>query len=56
MDEVKMGQYSRRLDLYSKILSLKRNNKDKIYSLHKPYTACIAKANAILLPQNETTG
>ena len=46
MDEVKREQYSHKLELYSKILSQKRNDKDKIYSLHKPYTACIVKGKA----------
>jgi len=46
MDELKRSQYSQKLDLYSRILSQKRNDKDKIYSLHKPYTACIAKGKA----------
>lgn len=32
--------------MYGKILSQKRNDKDKIYSLHKHYTACIAKGKA----------
>lgn len=32
--------------LYLKAITQKRNDKDKIYSLHKPYTACIAKGKA----------
>lgn len=51
MDEVKRGKYSEKLDLYRKILSQKRNDKDKIYSLHKPYTACIARER----PLNRTS-
>ena len=46
MDGVKRDQYLGKLELYHKILSQKRNDKDKIYSLHKPYTACIAKGKA----------
>jgi len=29
--------------LYKRVLSQKRNDKDKVYSLNKPFTACIAK-------------
>jgi len=46
IDEIKRGQYSRKLHLHSKILSLKSKDKDEIYSLHKPYTACIEKGKA----------
>jgi len=31
---------------YKKVLSQERNSKDKIYSLHEPQTACIAKGKA----------
>jgi IS5 family transposase len=34
------------LDLYHQILNQKRTDKDKIYSIHKPFTACIAKGKA----------
>jgi IS5 family transposase len=36
-------QYQQELDLYHRVLAQKRSDKDKIYSLHKPFTACIAK-------------
>jgi len=29
--------------LYKRVLAQKRNDKDKVYSLNKPFTACIAK-------------
>jgi IS5 family transposase len=34
------------LALYRKIISQKRSDKNKIYSIHKPFTACIAKGKA----------
>lgn len=34
------------LNLYKQVLSQKRSDKNKIYSLHKPFTACIAKGKA----------
>lgn len=38
--------YQEELLMYQHILNQKRNDKDKIYSLHKPFTACIAKGKA----------
>lgn len=35
--------YENELNLYHRILQQKRTDKDKIYSIHKPFTACIAK-------------
>lgn len=32
--------------LYKQILNQKRTDKDKIYSIHKPFTSCIAKGKA----------
>jgi len=34
------------LNLYRKVLTQKRGDKNKIYSLHKPFTCCIAKGKA----------
>ena len=34
------------LDFYKQILSQKRSDKNKIYSIHKPFTSCIAKGKA----------
>ena len=39
-------QYREELDMYFKILAQKRTDKNKIYSLHKPFTSCIAKGKA----------
>lgn len=33
-------------DLFEKVLAQKKDTKDKIYSLHEPHTACIAKGKA----------
>lgn len=38
--------YREELALFLKAITQKQNDKDKIYSLHKPYTACIAKGKA----------
>lgn len=38
-----LQSYQEELDLYHQILHQKRTDKDKIYSIHKPFTACIAK-------------
>lgn len=40
------GKYMETLDIYQRIISQKKNDKDKIYSPDKPYTACIAKGKA----------
>ena len=41
-----LKQYETELSNYKKVLSQERNSKDKIYSLHEPQTACIAKGKA----------
>jgi len=38
--------YQEEFNLYWKVLQQKRRDKDKTYSLHKPFTACIAKGKA----------
>lgn len=38
--------YEKELNLYHRILQQKRTDKDKLYSIHKPFTACIAKGKA----------
>ena len=39
-------QYETEFRNYKKVLTQERNSKDKIYSLHEPQTACIAKWKA----------
>ncbi len=41
-----LSTYTQELDLYQAVLRQKRTDKDKIYSLHKPFTCCIAKGKA----------
>ena len=46
LDENVLGKYLEDLELYKKVLVQTRYTKDKIYSLCKPFTACIAKGKA----------
>ncbi len=39
-------KYKVEIDFYKEVLSQKRKDKNKRYSLHKPFTACIAKGKA----------
>ena len=41
-----LKQYETEFSNYKKVLTQERNSKDKIYSLHEPQTACIAKGKA----------
>ena len=43
MDKELYSLYREQLELFQKILDQKRFDKGKLYSLHKPYTSCIAK-------------
>ena len=38
--------YSEQLALFQRVIAQKRSDKNKIYSLHKPFTSCIAKGKA----------
>lgn len=38
--------YKERFALYNQVVNQKRNDTNKIYSLHKPFTRCIAKGKA----------
>jgi len=38
--------YEDKLGFYKQVLAQKRTDKNKVYSLHKPFTACIAKGKA----------
>ena len=38
--------YDYELKLYEKVLQQEKQDKNKIYSLHKPYTDCIAKGKS----------
>ena len=41
-----LQHYQEELLLYQKILNQKKQDKNKVYSIHKPFTACIAKGKA----------
>lgn len=41
-----LQSYQDKLELYHQILNQKRRDKNKSYSIHKPFTACIAKGKA----------
>lgn len=46
MPENVLENYKLEFEKFKKILTQERNTKDKIYSLHEPQTACIAKGKA----------
>ena len=46
MSEPLQKEYESEFNIYKKALTQERNSKDKIYSLHEPQTACIAKGKA----------
>ena len=41
-----LSELQTELDFYKSVLAQKRNDKNKIYSLHKSFTCCIAKGKA----------
>ena len=45
-DKNQTEKYKEQLELYKKIATQKRQDKDKIYSIHKQFTKCIAKGKA----------
>lgn len=46
LSEPAMQAYSKEIDNFKKIIAQKRMDKDKIYSLHEPQVACIAKGKS----------
>ena len=46
LPELTLKKYKQEFVNYKKVLSQERSSKDKIYSLHEPQTACIAKGKA----------
>ena len=46
MTEDQRATYEEKLEIYNRILVQTRHSKDKVYSIHKPQTACIAKGKA----------
>jgi IS5 family transposase len=43
MSEEQKTRYAKDFELYSRAVNQQKNDKDKAYSLHKPFTCCIAK-------------
>jgi transposase, IS5 family len=43
MNTEQQKQYDKDLKLYKQAVNQQKNDKDKVYSLHKPFTRCIAK-------------
>jgi IS5 family transposase len=46
MTEEQKNHYQNDLNLYKRAVNQQKNDTDKIYSLHKPFTKCIAKGKA----------
>jgi IS5 family transposase len=46
MTDSQKERYAKDLDLYGRAVNQQKNDKDKVYSLHKPFTKCIAKGKA----------
>jgi IS5 family transposase len=46
MTEEQKRLYQKEMNLYKLVVNQQKNDKDKIYSLHKPFTECIAKGKA----------
>lgn len=43
MDKAQKKRYATEIELFHRAVNQKKNDTDKIYSLHKPFTRCIAK-------------
>ena len=43
MNETQKQQYAKDFELYHRAVNQQKNDTDKVYSLHKPFTRCIAK-------------
>jgi IS5 family transposase len=46
MTEIQKAYYENKLSLYKRAVNQQKNDTDKVYSLHKPFTKCIAKGKA----------
>ena len=46
MNELQKSFYKNDLDLYKRAVNQHKNDKNKVYSLHKPFTECISKGKA----------
>jgi IS5 family transposase len=43
MNEEQKKRHEKEFELYKRAINQQKNDKDKVYSLHKPFTKCIAK-------------
>jgi IS5 family transposase len=46
MNESQKTVYQKDIELYKRVVNQQKDDQDKIYSLHKPFTKCIAKGKA----------
>jgi transposase, IS5 family len=46
LPEAALQRHASWIELASQVITQQRHDKDKVYSLHKPYTCCIAKGKA----------
>lgn len=46
MSSAQLDLYKKEFELLWKVVNQQRSDRDKIYSIHKPFTACIAKGKA----------
>ena len=46
MNEDQKAIYQKDTKLYKRAVNQEKTDKDKVYSLHKPFTKCIAKGKA----------
>lgn len=46
MSEEQKARHEKQLDIYKLAVNQQKGDKDKVYSLHKPFTKCIAKGKA----------
>jgi len=46
LTEEQKSFYKSKLELYKRAVNQHKNDKDKVYSFHKPFTKCIAKGKA----------
>lgn len=46
LPEERLAHYAEKLDLFEQVLDQKKHDSRKIYSLHEPHVACIAKGKA----------
>ena len=43
LNPLQLAKYTKELELYKRVLQQKREDKNKVYSIHEPHTECISK-------------